>query len=54
MELKKNPIKQALRNGQTVFGLPMGVPSPVMVVPAACVGQLLKKSRVAIHSEVGP
>jgi len=35
MELKKNPIKQALRNGQTVFGLHIGVPSPVMVELAA-------------------
>lgn len=38
MELKKNPIKQALRNGQTVLGLNIGVPSPVMVELAAYAG----------------
>jgi len=38
MELKKNPIKQALSNGQTVFGLNIGVPSPVIVELAAYAG----------------
>ena len=38
MELKKNPINEALRNGQTVFGLHIGVPSPVMVELAAYAG----------------
>jgi 2-keto-3-deoxy-L-rhamnonate aldolase RhmA len=31
MELKKNPVKQAIREGRTVFGLYIAVPSPVMV-----------------------
>ncbi len=31
MELKRNPVKQAIRDGRTVFGLYIAVPSPVMV-----------------------
>lgn len=38
MELNKNPIKQALCNGQTVFGLNIGVPSPVIVELAGYAG----------------
>lgn len=38
MGLKKNPIKEALRNGQTVFGLNIGVPSPVIVELAGYAG----------------
>ncbi|MCL5807156.1 MAG: aldolase/citrate lyase family protein [Deltaproteobacteria bacterium] len=38
MELKKNPVKQALRGGQTVFGIYIGVPSPVMVELAGYAG----------------
>ena len=38
MELKKNPIKQALREGRTVLGINIGVPSPVIVELAACAG----------------
>ncbi len=38
MELKKNPIKQALRDGQTVLGINIGVPSPVIVELAAYAG----------------
>jgi 4-hydroxy-2-oxoheptanedioate aldolase len=38
MELNKNPIKLALINGQTVFGLNIGIPSPVIVELAAYAG----------------
>jgi 4-hydroxy-2-oxoheptanedioate aldolase len=38
MQLKKNPVKQAIRNGQTVFGLYIGVPSPTMVELAGYAG----------------
>ena len=30
MQLKKNPVKQALREGRTVFGLYIAVPEPTM------------------------
>lgn len=38
MELKKNPVKQAIREGRTVFGLYIAVPSPVMVELAGYAG----------------
>ncbi len=38
MELKKNPVKQAIRDGRTVFGLYIAVPSPVMVELAGYAG----------------
>ncbi len=38
MQLKKNPVKQALRNGQTVFGIYIGIPSPAMVEMAGYAG----------------
>jgi 4-hydroxy-2-oxoheptanedioate aldolase len=38
MQLKKNPVKQAIRDGQTVFGLYIGVPSPMMVELAGYAG----------------
>jgi len=38
MLLKKNPVKEAIRNGETVFGLYIGVPSPVMVELAGYAG----------------
>lgn len=38
MELKKNSIKQALQEGQTVLGINIGVPSPVIVELAAYAG----------------
>ena len=38
MELKKNPIKQALREGRTVLGINIGVPSPMIVELAAYAG----------------
>ena len=38
MQLMKNPVKQAIRNGQTVFGLYIGVPSPAMVELAGYAG----------------
>jgi 4-hydroxy-2-oxoheptanedioate aldolase len=38
MQMKKNPVKQAIRNGQTVFGLYIGVPSPTMVELAGYAG----------------
>jgi len=31
LQLKKNPVKQALNNGQNVFGIYIAVPSPMMV-----------------------
>ncbi|MBA4423106.1 MAG: siderophore biosynthesis protein SbnG [Syntrophus sp. (in: bacteria)] len=38
MQLKKNPVKQAIRDGQTVFGVYIGVPSPTMVELAGYAG----------------
>lgn len=38
MQLKKNPVKQALRDGRTVFGIYIGVPSPAMVELAGYAG----------------
>ncbi len=38
MPLRKNPVKQALENGQTVFGIYIGVPSPTMVEMAGYAG----------------
>ena len=38
MQLKKNPVKEALRNGQTVFGIYIGVPAPAMVEFAGYAG----------------
>ena len=38
MQLKKNPVKQALRNGKTVFGIYIGVPAPAMVELAGYAG----------------
>jgi 2-keto-3-deoxy-L-rhamnonate aldolase RhmA len=38
MQMKKNPVKQALRNGQTAFGIYIGVPSPAMVELAGYAG----------------
>ena len=38
MQLKKNPVKQALKEGKTVIGVYIAVPSPVMVELAACAG----------------
>lgn len=38
MQLKKNPVKEAIRNGQTVFGLYIAVPSPMMVELAGYAG----------------
>jgi len=38
MTLKKNPVKQAIRNGETVFGLYIAVPSPMMVELAGYAG----------------
>ena len=38
MELKKNPVKQAIREGRTVFGLYIAVPSPVIVELAGYAG----------------
>ncbi len=38
MELKKNPVKEKIRNGQTVFGIYIGVTSPTMVELAGYAG----------------
>jgi 4-hydroxy-2-oxoheptanedioate aldolase len=38
MQLKKNPVKQALRDGRTVFGIYIGVPAPAMVELAGYAG----------------
>ena len=38
MELKKNPVKEKIRNGQTVFGIYIGVASPTMVELAGYAG----------------
>lgn len=38
MQLKKNPVKQAIKNGQTVFGIYIGVTSPTMVEMAGYAG----------------
>ena len=38
MQLKKNPVKQALREGRTVFGLYIAVPEPTMVELAGQAG----------------
>jgi 4-hydroxy-2-oxoheptanedioate aldolase len=38
MELRRNPVKQAIREGRTVFGLYIAVPSPVMVELAGYAG----------------
>ncbi|MEI7673670.1 MAG: aldolase/citrate lyase family protein, partial [Deltaproteobacteria bacterium] len=38
MQLKKNPVKEALRNGKTVFGVYIAVPSPMMVELAGYAG----------------
>jgi len=38
MQLPKNPVKQALKNGQIVFGIYIGIPSPVMVEMAGYAG----------------
>ena len=38
MQLKKNPVKQAIREGRTVFGIYIAVPSPVMVELAGYAG----------------
>lgn len=38
MQLKKNPVKQAIRNGQTVFGVYIGIPAPEMVELAGYAG----------------
>ncbi|MHB8770320.1 MAG: HpcH/HpaI aldolase family protein [Syntrophales bacterium] len=38
MSLQKNPVKQALKDGQTVFGIYIGVPSPTMVELAGYAG----------------
>jgi 4-hydroxy-2-oxoheptanedioate aldolase len=38
MQLKKNPVKQAIRDGKTVFGIYIAVPSPVMVELAGYAG----------------
>jgi 2-keto-3-deoxy-L-rhamnonate aldolase RhmA len=38
MQLKKNPVKQALREGRTVFGIYIGVPAPAMVEMAGYAG----------------
>ena len=37
-QLTKNPVKQKIRNGQTVFGIYIGVPSPTMVEFAGYAG----------------
>lgn len=38
MQLKKNPVKEAIRNGRTAFGLYIGVPAPMMVELAGYAG----------------
>lgn len=38
MQVKKNPVKEAIRNGKTAFGLYIGVPSPMMVELAGYAG----------------
>ncbi len=38
MQLKKNPVKEKIRNGQTVFGIYIGVTSPTMVELAGYAG----------------
>ena len=38
MNLKKNPVKQAIMNGETVFGLYIAVPSPLLVELAGYAG----------------
>lgn len=38
MPLEKNPVKQAIREGRTVFGIYIAVPSPVMVELAGYAG----------------
>jgi 4-hydroxy-2-oxoheptanedioate aldolase len=38
LHLKKNPVKQAIREGRTVFGLYVAVPSPMMVELAGYAG----------------
>src|SRR5512133_1581688 len=38
MQLKKNPVKQSLREGKTVFGIYIGVTSPTMVEMAGYAG----------------
>lgn len=38
MQLKKNPVKQAIREGKTVFGIYIGVTSPTMVEMAGYAG----------------
>ena len=38
MQLKKNPVKQAIREGKNVFGFYIAVPSPVMVELAGYAG----------------
>ena len=38
MPLKQNPVKQALREGKTVFGVYIGIPSPTMVELAGHAG----------------
>jgi 4-hydroxy-2-oxoheptanedioate aldolase len=38
MQLTKNPVKQKIRNGQTVFGIYIGVPSPTLVELAGYAG----------------
>lgn len=38
MQLKKNPVKAAIKNGQTVFGIYISVPSPMMVEFAGYAG----------------
>lgn len=36
--MKSNPMKQALRNGKTMFGMYINVPSPIMVELAGFAG----------------
>jgi len=38
LQLKKNPVKQALMNRQNVFGIYIGIPSPMMVELAGYAG----------------
>jgi 4-hydroxy-2-oxoheptanedioate aldolase len=38
MQLKKNPVKQAIKEGKTVFGIYIGVTSPTMVEMAGYAG----------------